>query len=124
MNGSKITHDGIDGNMWTGSFYVEQGEEDGCMYYLNAPYFLAATKTVGLESGLIGSVHLGMPIRPVYDKKLTESGADTLHEGNKDKEPEAVYTINGHRVSLSLDTLSPGIYIIRYTDGTTAKISL
>lgn len=106
MSNDHLVYDNMECYQWSGSFDVEEEEEDGFLYRLNAPYFLAisyGSEPICLDS----SSHLGMQIRPVY---VGTTGVSTV--GNPEKTVESIYGIDGIRLNSTLDALAPGLYII------------
>lgn len=103
---------------WTGTFYVEAGEEDGISYYFNSPFYLAGRtfSNGSVQDPFIGdgSVHLGLPIRPVYS---ATSGIQARQVEEVDVATE-IFTINGIRCHRSS---APGFYI-RKQGGRTTKV--
>lgn len=120
MNGAKYLMEGKQALLWTGSFVVESGEEEGISYRVNGPDYLALTEE--LMDVLTGSSHLGFPIRPVYDPRTASAGKTPAPEEHV--ETEGVYTIDGRRCGTTTDGLPRGLYIIRYSDGTALKKAL
>lgn len=121
MNGTKLSFVGINVCLWTGSFCVESGEEDGFVYYLNGPYYLAFDKN-STAAVLDGSSQLGLAVRPVFDPRQASVGNGQETEGSRII--ESVYTVDGRRCGDSVGGLPGGVYIIRYTDGTARKVAL
>lgn len=103
-------------DIWTASFYVEAGEEDGFTWYQNCPTvfgFLSKYGAVLVE----GSPQLGLQIRPVYDTNVGVEASASLADI-----PSSIYTVDGRYVGKSLDNLLSGIYIIRYSNGKSRRL--
>lgn len=80
-------------DVWTGTLFYEEGEEDGFFYTYNTPFFL------GFNSKFPPTIHdglsqFGFTIRPVYEGS---TGVDTTV--SSEKSLEAVYTVGGRIVN-------------------------
>ncbi len=62
-----------------------------------------------------------LPVRLI---QKSESGISGITPGLPTGEVEAVFSIDGRCVSTTLSDLPKGIYIVRYTDGTTVKLAI
>lgn len=107
MSLERVVYYDINLAVWTGSFYLDAGEEDGFIYYMNGPYYLAG-RAPNVPFVIEGSPQLGIPIRPVY---AGTSGITA--SADSESAPAEIYTIDGRRMP-SADTLSPGLYISRH----------
>lgn len=119
MNGGKLVYEGKNVCLWSGSFYVESGEEDGFKYYLNAPYYMVFDKESAADV-FEGSSHLGFPVRPVFDPR--QAGIHPVPGLDDSRSVEGIYTVDGRSCGVSAEGLPRGLYIIRYTDGTASKV--
>ncbi len=102
-------------DIWTSSFYVEEGEEDGFAWYQNCPTVFGYQVKYGAVL-VEGSPQLGLQVRPVYDE---QTGIETPVASNH--LPVAIYSIDGRKMQGKASTLPSGIYIYRYSDGTTQR---
>ena len=116
MSNDHLLYDNHEGYVWSASFWVEEGEEDGFVYRLNGPEFLGMTVSQPVAGLYDSSSHLGLQIRPVYDVPTGVRSASA-----SEKTLEAIYTIDGRIVNASNDTLPSGLYIYRYSDGTSLR---
>lgn len=112
----KVNYKNKDAAMWSGSFYVEEGEEDGFYYYMNGPFFLAGDCKEEILLLLEGNPYLGLQIRPVY-----EEGTSVASLESAPKTLEAIYSIDGRQMQAEASSLPSGIYIYRYSDGTSQR---
>lgn len=104
MSNDHLVYDNREGYVWSASFWVEEGEEDGFVYRLNCPEFLGMT-TLRSEAAIYeSSSHLGMQIRPVYVGNTGVSGVGVTESTGK-----SIYTIDGRRLTKAT---APGLYII------------
>lgn len=115
-SGSKVVHTNTEGSIWTGTFYVEAGEEEDFVYYLNTPFFLALSVQIDPFINE-ASVQLGIQIRPVYTGTV---GVDTVIVPAL--ELLGVYSVDGRYAGDNTDGLAGGIYILRYSDGRSERV--
>lgn len=106
MSLGRVVRSNQDLAVWTGSFYVEAGEEDGFEYYMNSPFFLAGANNELLPFVDEGSPQLGIQIRPVY----TGEAGVTAIKSDDDSGRTEIYTIDGRYLPAG-HPLAPGIYI-------------
>lgn len=102
--------------IWTGSFEVEEGEDDGFFYHINGPFMLGGETQTGRLDVLYGNPFFGLQIRPVYDEP-----SSVANPAASSKKIDAVYSIDGKKISGDVSTLPSGIYIYRYSDGTSKR---
>lgn len=117
MNGSRIMNDRLEGVYHTSDFMTESGEEDGLDYYLNSPLCFGFDKS-DVYKELIGSAHLGIPVRPVKEKK---TDVDSVND--RERFILSIKTVDGKTVDANdIDRLEKGIYVVVYSDGCVRKI--
>ncbi len=125
MSLDRVVFENIIMTIASGSFNVEEGEEDGFYWYMNGPYYLGtqikSDASDWISEPIVGEINptLGLQIRPVYcggtsSTKMIEATGREIKE---------VYTIDGRRLSHPDTDSSHGVNIVVYTDGTTAKIA-
>lgn len=116
MSLDRVIHQNQDLAMWSGSFYVEEGDEDDFYYYINAPFFLGGNFIQDFINVYEGNPYFGLQIRPVY---VETSSVESLSSSSKTI--EAIYTIDGRKISENATDLPAGIYIYRYSDGSSKR---
>lgn len=104
MSNDHLLYDNREGYVWSASFWVEEGEEDGFVYRVNGPEFLGMTTSQPVAGLYESSSHLGFQIRPVY---VGNTGVSSIPDAGSDE--DVVYTIDGRRVKAPT---APGLYII------------
>lgn len=103
MSLGRVVFENSEGHVWSGSFYLEEGEEDGFVYRVNGPDIFALARRI--EPCIMDiSSHLGMQIRPVYVGSTGVSGVGVTESTGK-----SIYTIDGRRLTKAT---APGLYII------------
>ncbi|MDE5585021.1 MAG: response regulator [Muribaculaceae bacterium] len=115
MSKGRLLWENEEADVWTGTLFYEEGEEDDFFYTYNTPFFL------GFNSKFPPTVHdglcqFGFPIRPVFEGT---SGVNTTVTYGKTL--EGIYTIDGRLISVDTDILPSGLYIYRYSDGTSVR---
>ncbi len=109
MSLGRVLYENVQGSVWSGSFIIDEGEEESLKYYMNAPLFFGLCNYAPPFSEE-GSVHLGFQIRPVYTGAV---GVDSVAATDSADVTPEVYTLNGIKVGISTDDLPTGIYIVR-----------
>ncbi|MDE6194802.1 MAG: response regulator transcription factor [Muribaculaceae bacterium] len=115
MSRQRVLRDNEESPMWIGSFEYLEEEDGGEVFRMNDSYSLTLSTIAPMV--LETSPHLGLQIRPVYvgTTDIQEVSSDT------DRRLEAVYTVDGRRVYADSDCLPSGVYIYRYSDGTSTR---
>ena len=116
MSLDRVINQNKDTAMWSGSYYVESGEEDGYYYWINGPFFFGADFKDHNPDVYEGNPYFGMQIRPVYAESTSVSSTES-----SSKTIEAVYSIDGRCISGEVGSLPSGVYIYRYSDGTSVR---
>lgn len=111
MNKVNLRASNSECDIWSSSFYIEEGEEDGFEWYMNSPTVFGFTVKTGVVL-VEGSPQLGMQIRPVFDGNVAVEAASAVSVA-----PSAIYTVDGRCVGKTLDGLQSGVYIISYPNG-------
>ena len=116
MSLDRVINQNKDTAMWSGSYYVESGEEDSYYYWINGPSFLGADFKDHNLNVYEGNPYFGMQIRPVYAESSSVSYPNT-----SSRTVEAVYSIEGRCISGDAASLPSGVYIYRYSDGSSSR---
>lgn len=122
MSESRILYGNRNGTYYLADFefYVEDLSTLGIPDCRIISPSYAAFNHAGVYLFDVGSVHLGMNIRPVRDRD--SSAIDRPVVAPEDKaEITAIYSLDGRRLGTSAANLAPGIYIILYSDGNIVK---
>lgn len=114
MSLGRVVRSNQDVAVWSGSFYVEAGEEDGFVYCINSPFYLAGVNPTDLPVVYEGTSSLGLQIRPVY---AGESGVTGVRVDEGCSETE-IFTIDGRRLPDG-GSLAPGLYVKKQGDKAT-----
>lgn len=123
MNGKKLVYKNKNGVYYTSilQFETEDLSEFGVIGIAStiAPNYIAF-HSGGINLFDTGAPNLGQSIRPVRDR-TTSAVEETLISTEKAATIRQIFSLDGRPLGPSTENLAPGIYIIHYSDGSTAK---